>query len=428
MRTLLAFPSTASFAQQAALAFHEQGLLAAYFTAFVYEGDSALAKLLAVVPALRKRMEPQLRRRLVTELPREVIEQRPHLEILRTIADKTGAGAVTVDRIWDYLSHDFTKAAGRRLGHGKVEAVYAYEYTALEAFKAAERLGIARILDFPSLNSRQFEELQRREKSRYPELRGKFDSYFDARFEGRQARRDSEMAAADVIITNSSVTRQSHILGGASPEKTFAVPYGAPPTVDTLRPGQIARPLKAIWAGTFSIRKGAHYLVEAWRGLGVSTDAELDVFGAVTLPDRLWKPVPSGMTFHGSVTRPELFAAFDAADVLVFPTLSDGFGMVVTEAFSRGVPVITTDQAGASDLVRHGKNGFIIPAGDPDAISEAVRWCLNNRETLDGMRQSALETAKGWQWSDYRRALVAAVETGLSRCEAGRPQALKSSG
>lgn len=420
MRTLLAFPSTASFAQQAALAFHERGLLAAYMTAFVYNEGEALTKLLDTVPALRKRVEPQLRRRTVTSVPRELIEQRPLLEVMRTIADKAGAGAVTVDRIWDYLSHDFTRAAGRRLRHGNVEAVYAYEYTALEAFQAARRCGVAKILDFPSLNSRQFEELQRREKSRYPELKSKFDNYFAARFESRQARRDAEMAAADVIITNSSVTRQSHILGGASPEKTFAVPYGAPPTIEILRSSQTRRPLKAIWAGTFSIRKGAHYLVEAWRDLGAGTDATLDVFGAVTLPDRLWKPVPNGMKFHGSVTRPELFAAFDAADVLVFPTLSDGFGMVVTEAFSRGVPVITTDQAGASDLVRHGQNGLIIAAGDPSAISTSLRWCLENREKLDAMRSEALDTARGWQWKDYRRALVDAVSTGLAQANFSR--------
>jgi glycosyltransferase involved in cell wall biosynthesis len=415
MRTLLAFPSTASFAQQAALAFHERGLLAAYLTAFTYDRDSGLAKLLDAVPPLRRRLEPQLRRRMVDALPRESIEQRPHLEVVRTLADKLGAGVVTVDRIWDWLSHDFTRAAGRRLARGGVEAVYAYEYTALEAFNAAEGLRIAKILDFPSLNSRQFEELQRREKIRYPELKGKFDNYFAARFEGRQARRDAEMATADVIITNSSVTRQSHILGGADPEKTFAIPYGAPPTADAVRPSETRRQLNAIWAGTFSIRKGAHYLVEAWRSLGGGMDARLDVFGAVTLPERLWKPIPPGIKFHGSVTRPELFAAFDAADILVFPTLSDGFGMVVTEAFSRGVPVITTDQAGASDLVKHGQNGLIIPAGDPVAISESIRWCLNNREKLDAMRSEALNTAKAWQWGDYRRALVDAVATGLAR-------------
>jgi len=121
------------------------------------------------------------------------------------------------------------------------------------------------------------------------------------------------------------------------------------------------------------------------------------------------------MQFHGSVARPELFEAFEAADVLMFPTLSDGFGMVVTEAFARGLPVITTDQAGASDLVEHEKNGLIIPAGDPESVRRALNWCLENRERLGEMRCAALASAKGWQWSDYRRALIDAVSTGLTR-------------
>jgi glycosyltransferase involved in cell wall biosynthesis len=139
------------------------------------------------------------------------------------------------------------------------------------------------------------------------------------------------------------------------------------------------------------------------------------VFGAIAVPERLLRRVPSGIEFLGSRPRPELFAAFRQSDVLIFPTLSDGFGMVVTEAFANGLPVITTERAGAADLVEHGKNGLIIRAGDPDAIVDALQWCLDNRSRLLEMRYAALETAKRWQWPDYRRALIAAVSKGLER-------------
>jgi glycosyltransferase involved in cell wall biosynthesis len=416
MRTLLAFPSTASFAQQAALAFHERNALAAFMTAFVHRDDGLFSRMVSTAPdKLRSKIEPQLRRRRITAVPPERVEDRPFWEVVRTAADKVGASPPTVDRIWDHMSKSFTRAAGRRLKRDGVKAVYAYEYTALEAFEAARNANVARILDFPSLNSRQFEMIQRREKELFPELKTPHEAYFDALFERRQARRDAEMNAADVIITNSSVTRQSHIDGGADPKKTFAVPYGAPPAVASITERRTDGPLNVIWAGTFSIRKGAHYFVDAWRMLGAVTDAKADIFGAVTLPERLWRPTPPGMSFHGSVPRSALFSAFDQADVLVFPTLSDGFGMVVTEAFARGIPVITTNQAGASDLVSPQRNGLLIPPGDSSVIVDALRWCLDNREALAAMRLPALETARNWQWSDYRAALVAAVTTGLTR-------------
>jgi glycosyltransferase involved in cell wall biosynthesis len=415
-RTLLAFPSTASFAQQAALAFEERGALTAYLTAYTHRQGGALSKLLRAAPAgLRNRIEPQLRRRAITSVPDALVEQRPFWELVRTLTDKAGAGPKTVDRVWDHLSHDFTRAVGRRLRRGDVGAIYAYEYTALEAFVEAERLGIARILDFPSLNSRQFEDLQRKEKERFPELVGPHEAYFSTRFERRQSRRDAEMRAADIIITNSSVTRQSHIDGGADPDRTYAIPYGSPLPVAHVVDRAPSGPLHVLWAGTFSIRKGAHYFLEAWQKLNAGTDAVVDIFGATALPERLWKPIPSGMTFHGSVPRSTLFEAFDAADVLMFPTLSDGFGMVVTEAFARGLPVITTDQAGASDLVDHEKNGLLISAGCTDAIVASLKWCLDNREGLAAMRNPAHDTACNWQWSDYRAALAEAVSRGLAR-------------
>jgi glycosyltransferase involved in cell wall biosynthesis len=87
--------------------------------------------------------------------------------------------------------------------------------------------------------------------------------------------------------------------------------------------------------------------------------------------------------------------------------------MVVTEAFAQGLPVITTDRAGAADLVRHGVNGLIIPAGDRSALLEALDWCITHRKELKAMRQAALDTAASWQWSDYRKALVNNLLDGL---------------
>lgn len=415
LRTLVAFPSTAIFGQQAALAFHERDSLAAYLTTFAWQPDGTLDRSLRAMPGgFGHKIATELSRRAITALPQDCLETRPFWEIARTVAQKAGAGAPAIDRIWDHMSRSFTRSAGRRLARG-VEAVYAYEYTALEAFRAAGRRGVAKILDFPSLNSRQYEELQSQEKARFPELVDRHDAYFDAKFETRQARRDAEMALADVIITNSSVTRASHIAGGADPAKTFAVPYGAPPTIAGVKPRAAGGPLRVVWAGTFGIRKGAHLFINAWQSGRIASHAVADVYGAVALPDRLLGSARSLMNFHGSVVRSTLFDAFEAADILMFPTLSDGFGMVVTEAFARGLPVITTDQAGACDLVEHEKNGLIIPAGDADAIARALEWCLDHRDRLAAMRAASLQTARNWQWSDYRRGLIEAVATGLAR-------------
>jgi glycosyltransferase involved in cell wall biosynthesis len=169
-----------------------------------------------------------------------------------------------------------------------------------------------------------------------------------------------------------------------------------------------------LWAGTFSLRKGAHYLLDAWRLLGAGSNVRLHVYGQPQLPRQQSAQASDSITFHGSVAHPVLFAAYRSADVLVFPTLSDGFGQVVTEAMAHALPVITTDRAGAADLVSP-DNGLIVPAADARALADALQWCLDNRERLRAMRHHALSTARRRQWPDYRGDLIAALEKGLRR-------------
>jgi glycosyltransferase involved in cell wall biosynthesis len=416
MRTVLAYPGSMADGKNAALALAEVGALDAYITSFAYRIDGGLAAVLRRLPAkLADRFIQAFNRRAVEEMPPHLVRCHPTWEILRTAAAQAGAGPVLTDRIWDRMSHSFDTLVARRYVPS-AQAVQAFEYTALASFERAKAEGVARILYLPSLDSLQFETIQRREKRQWPELVGEHDGYFDRKFARRYERRCREVELADVIIANSSLTARSHIAAGANPDKVFAVPLAAPPTISQIvdEPRTLERPLTVIWAGTFSLRKGAHYLVEAWHLLAAGNNARLDVYGRPQIPPRLIGTLPSNVAFHGSVPRPILFDAYQSADVLAFPTLSDGFGLVVAEAMAHGLPVITTSEAGAADLVSP-DSGLIIPAADPRALADALRWCLDNRERLRAMRSHALETARGRQWSDYRRDLIVALETGLRR-------------
>lgn len=403
------------FAQQVARAFLEHGNLKCFATTFAFRDNSGLSRLLSTLP--RPLASPIIRefgRRRILEVPEHCVATSSGWELIRSALAKAGASPPIVDRAWDAMAHRFTRHVARTFVPGS-EALYAYEYTALEAFAVAKAKGVASVLDLPSLSSREFEALQAREREQFPDLSTRHDDYFARAFPRRQRRRDREIELADVIVANSSLTARSHIENGADRSKIVVVPYGAPPAIGAMEAQlDTAGPMRVIWAGTFSVRKGAHYFLEAWRRVSPS-HATAQVFGAVTLPKRLLHPSPAGIEFCGSKPQSDLFAAFRRADVLIFPTLSDGFGMVVTEAFANGLPVIATDRAGAADLIEHGKNGLIVAAGSASAIEEALRWCLDNRQRLFEMRTAALETAKQWQWADYRRALIAALGDGLRR-------------
>jgi glycosyltransferase involved in cell wall biosynthesis len=308
------------------------------------------------------------------------------------------------------MALNFDRTVARRHLRG-ARLVYGFEYTARETFARAKAEGIARVLAMPSLDSKEFEVIKSREESRFPELVTKHHGYFARRFPARYERRRAELELADLVVANSELTRRSHVRAGVHPDKIVAVPLAAPPPIEAVEPSSRSAkgPLSVVWAGNFSVGKGAPHFLDAWRNLRAGSRARAVVYGRNALPERVLRPLPESLILAGFVPQQELFTAFSRADILAFPTLADGFGAVVLEAFSRGLPVITTESAGASEFVEHRKNGLIIPAADSAALTDALQWCLDNREELYQMRFAALDTARRWQWKDYRTALVTKI-------------------
>jgi glycosyltransferase involved in cell wall biosynthesis len=79
--------------------------------------------------------------------------------------------------------------------------------------------------------------------------------------------------------------------------------------------------------------------------------------------------------------RRQYLERFQSSDIFLFPSLEDGFGYVVAEAMACGLPVITTKNTGASDLLQPGVNGEIVPIRDPAAAAEAaLKWWARIQE------------------------------------------------
>jgi glycosyltransferase involved in cell wall biosynthesis len=96
-------------------------------------------------------------------------------------------------------------------------------------------------------------------------------------------------------------------------------------------------------------------------------------------------------------------------DVLIFPSLFEGFGLVITEAMSQGMPVITTDRTAGPDLIKNGETGWLIEAGS----TEALRWCiediLTKPELIIQAGRLALEQANKRTWEVYGQELTQAI-------------------
>jgi glycosyltransferase involved in cell wall biosynthesis len=417
---VLSHPGNAPFVQHAARAFAEAGLLSGFVTTFHYERDSSLGRLLrAALGLVMRDADRQLSRRQITDVPRQLIRSHPLPEIIR-MAAMMGTNPITTDRVWEVTEKWFDRLVARHHLRGAT-AVYAYEHAALATFEAQKRQGGKCIYEMPTSHHRLTAELVQPEFLRFPKAETAYDIHLRKLAPRRNQRKDRELHLADLVVANSSFAKMSLVQAGVAAERIVVIPLGAPPASLSL-PARARRPFIFLAAGNLTVQKGIPYLLEAWRRLAVGAGVELWLVGNMMVPSELLADLPGKVVTRPSVPRHELFEIFRQAGALVFPSLCEGFGMVLTEAMSQGLPVITTPNTGGGDLIEDGRNGLLVPIRNSERLAETMQWCLDHPVEMEAISRAARETAARWQWSDYRAALSAAVLRFLDESRAGQAQ------
>ena len=150
------------------------------------------------------------------------------------------------------------------------------------------------------------------------------------------------------------------------------------------------RPASRLLCRVFGPEKGVHRLLRAGRIAG-PTKFRFEFVGATG--DRGSKALLARERVGLDViVKPgDPVMAYHQAELFVLPSLEDGFGFVVAEAMSCGVPVVVTDQCGAAEWVRPGESGWVIPAGDEKALAAVLGEALARRNRLVDMGRAAWE-------------------------------------
>jgi glycosyltransferase involved in cell wall biosynthesis len=412
-KILFSAPDTRPSLQQAARALHEVDLLGAYFTTVALSDTGGTIRTAQTLDRIfGTHLAVELRRRAVREFPASFIRRFPYWDIPRTLLSRMNVPEHLVDRIHHSSLRSLDRHVARHLNG--FAGVYAVNLAAQAAFSAAKQRGMTCIYEVIALEIRSYIQMLRQEFDTYPSLfPGGTPETPDA--EQHIQRCDAEWALADVVIANSNLTRDTYSAAGFDIGKVRVIPLGFPPVVseELFQPPECADRLHVLWAGNFSVSKGAHYLLAALKSPALRKTVRVSVFGKQLLPVETVAGFEDVIEFHGTVPHTQLFSIYRGADVLVLPTLSDGFAMVVSEAMSQGLPVITTEWAGAAQFITPGENGLLVPARDSETLAEVLASSAARREQLRAMGVAARQTASRWQWSDYRNAVARAVIAGL---------------
>jgi len=288
----------------------------------------------------------------------------------------------------------FDAWAARQLAAIRPNVVVAYENAALETFRIAKRFGVGTVLDAAAIHhSAQDRTIEYRESTRHH----------------RQICRnkDAEVALADLVITCSEYAKSTYVLAGVPESKIAAIPLGVDLDLFFPRPDKASRGVPTLlFVGATSHRKGIDLLCRALRNIVArGRKVELRIVGPAS-DNHSWveKAEARGeVLYRGSHSQDALPGEYRAADCLVLPSRHDSFGMVVPEALASGMPAVVSSEVGAKTLIQDGVSGWIVPAGDVQALEERIEWCVDNIDKVRSMSTHARLAAEQAGWATYRK-------------------------
>ncbi len=180
------------------------------------------------------------------------------------------------------------------------------------------------------------------------------------------------------------------------------VPNGVDLEAAPRSPKPSSEDLRVLFVGRPEERKGLPVLLAAFGALVEHVPCRLTVIGAEREDIVRCLPDPDLMRFidvDGRVSGEALWRSLHEADLLCAPSLSgESFGMVLTEAFAAGTPVLASAIAGYSDVVTDGVDGILIPPADPQRLAESLQLLHHEPERLAAMGEAARRSAQRYAW------------------------------
>lgn len=337
----------------------------------------------------------------------------PATELGRLISSKLGLkhltkhekGAFSVDLVYRNLDKKVATKLSKLSKLG-LDAVYAYEDGAYHTFNKAKQLDLQCLYDLPIGYWRTAKRLMALEQEAWPEWAATITGLQDS--EAKLQRKDAELAMANLILVASSFTAKTlnDYQGTLAPIKV--IPYGFPKPAETRDYQMGNKPLKLLFVGGLSQRKGIANMFAAVGNLGKRV--QLTVVGHKPVDD--CKALNEALEKHEwipSLSHDRVLKLMQAHDILLFPSLFEGFGLVITEAMSQGTPVITTDRTAGPDLIEHGHNGWLVEASSTASLQECIERLLSNPEQISKAGRAAMESARLRPWAQYGQELAEAI-------------------
>jgi len=234
-------------------------------------------------------------------------------------------------------------------------------------------------------------------------------------------RRRMNRLAVRIAVSEAAAWTGSRFYGGEYRvvPNGVALPASGVPAPSRRAPGD---PLRIAFVGQAVARKGLPVLLRAFEALRREMPAELTIVGAGEDEVAPLLVERDGVIVLGQVGDAEKHAALAAADVLCAPSLGgESFGMVLTEAFAAGTPVVASDIAGYRDVVTHGHDGLLVAPGDFSALVQALRELAADVALAPALGTHAARSAQRYAWPEVAAQVARTYEDAVCATAAVAP-------
>ncbi len=286
----------------------------------------------------------------------------------------------------------------------EIDVIHLWPCAALHTIRAAKRLGIPTVLERPNAHTRFCYEVVAAEHWRIGIGTPHHDYLGDPAV---LAREEAEFVETDFLLCPSQFAADSFLRAGFPAEKILRHQYGYDETLyfpaSELR--DPARPFTALFVGVDAVRKGLHFALEAWLASAACQDGKFLIAGEVF--DEFKQRFAASLA-HPSVVqlghRKDVAQLMRQADVLLMPSIEEGFGLVCAEAIGAGcVPLAST---ACTELCRHMENALVHEAGDVAALRRQLVAIHEDPSLLARLRAGALHSRSQWTWTAAGDALA----------------------
>lgn len=409
MKTAVFHPGT-QHSRQTALALQDLGRLAFLATGLFDHADSRLRRAAHLLPStLRRITERELGRYAAAGLDPALVRVSPSYELPERIVARMGMAGLA--RRLDAAGNT---AFGRRIAALALAeaplALWGYDGSSFAVFADPRVASCPKILDRTVADGRFWNE----ERERIAQTHGDWLAGGTPRWsDPRIATDELEYRHADRIVCGSpfvaeTIARYSHIADVA--QKLEVLPYSfdaalfgnAPEPV----PSDPGEPMRLLFVGQVSARKGVQHLLEAMAHIPAST-ASLTLAGPLMVPERLLAPYRDRVRILGPVARVDVPALMQRHHAFIFPSHFEGSAVVLVEAMASGLAIVQTSAAGLGASER---SGILLDRADAGCVEEAIVTLAADRERLQAMRRASQEEAGHRDFSAYRASIAALLE------------------